>query len=74
MIQTNLRHLIKYASTYLMMHPSDEDYCFNRLLLLMGLDDCGAEEPVPSVDGLIGPDSVLEPILADAVARGIIDE
>lgn len=74
MIQTNLRHLIKYASTYLMMHPSDEDYCFNRLLLLMGLDDCGAEEPVPSVDGLIGPDSVLEPILANAVARGIIDE
>ena len=74
MIQTYLKQLVNYAKSYLMLAPRDEYYIFNRLLFLLNLDDCGADEPVPSVDGMTGPDAILEPILADALQRGIIDE
>ncbi len=74
MIQTNLRQLVNYAKAYLMLDPRDEYYIFNRLLLLLNLDDCGPVEPVPSVDGMTGPDDVLAPIAEYAVTNGIIDE
>lgn len=74
MIQTNLRQLINYAKTYLMLPRADEEYTFNRLLLLLGLDDCGAEETLPSVEGMTGPDAVLAPILEYAVTNGIIEQ
>lgn len=74
MIQTDLRQLVAYAKKYLLLAKGDEAYIFNRLLLLLNLDDCGADEAVPSVDGLTGPDSVLAPILEYAIANGIIEE
>ncbi len=74
MIQTHLKQLISYAKAYLMLSPRDEYYIFNRLLLLLGLEDCGNEEPVPSVEGMMGPDEILVPILEYALAEGIIDE
>ena len=74
MIQTVLKQLIQYAKAYLMLHPSDEIYLFNRLLALLQLEDCGAEEPVPSVEGLTGPDEILAPILEYALANGVILE
>jgi len=74
MIQTNLRQLVEYAKAYCMLPKADEYYTFNRLLLLLNLDDCGADEPVPSVEGMTGPDAVLEPILAYALEQGLIGE
>ena len=74
MIQTHLRRLIRYAGTYLNLAKADETYCFNRLLFLLGLDDCGADEPVPGVEGLTGPDEVIAPILDYAVRQGLIGE
>ena len=74
MIQTSLKRLIQYAKTYLMLNDQDEYYTFNRLLFLLQLDDCGAEEEIPSVEGLQGPDEILDPILEYALSHGIIDE
>ena len=74
MIQTYLKQLVHYAKAYLMLAPRDEYYIFNRLLFLLNLDDCGAEESIPSVDGMTCPDDILAPILEYAVAHGIIEE
>ncbi len=74
MVQTYLRQLICYAKSYLMLSPADEDYCFNRLLLLLNLEDCGDSEPIPSVEGMTGPDEILAPILEYASANGLLEE
>lgn len=74
MIQTYLKQLIEYAKAYLLLDPRDEIYTFNRLLFLLGLDDCGAEEEIPSVEGMTGPDSILQPIVEYAVSHGLIEE
>ncbi|MBO5248620.1 MAG: UDP-glucose--hexose-1-phosphate uridylyltransferase [Clostridia bacterium] len=74
MIQTYLKQLIRYGEEYLMLPPRDRDYCFNRLLFLLGLDDCGPDAPIPSVEGMTGPDEVLSPILQYALEQGIIRE
>lgn len=74
MIQTYLRQLVRYASAYCLLPKEDEVYTFNRLLLLLRLDDCGAAEEVPSVEGMTGPDAILAPILAYAMEKKIIRE
>ena len=74
MIQTTLKQLISYAKAYCMLPKSDEAYTFNRLLFLLNFDDCGPAEEIPSVDGMTGPDAILEPILAYALEKGIITE
>ncbi len=74
MIQTCLKQLVNYAKAYLMLSPRDEYYIFNRLLFLLGLDDRGVDEPVPSVEGMTGPDDILAPILEYALQEKIIDE
>ncbi len=74
MIQTYLKQLIEYAKVYLLLDPRDEYYTFNRLLYLLGLDDCGESEAVPTVEGMTGPDEILAPIVAYALSQGIIEE
>ncbi|MBP3300623.1 MAG: galactose-1-phosphate uridylyltransferase [Clostridia bacterium] len=74
MIQTYLRQLVAYAKAYCMLPKADEYYTFNRLLLLLNLDDCGPEEPIPSVEGMTGPDAILAPIVEYALAEKIIAE
>ncbi len=74
MIQTYLRQLVAYAKAYLLLDPRDENYIFNRLLLLLNLSDCGPDAPVPSVEGMTGPDEILIPILEYALDNHIVDE
>ncbi len=74
MIHTYLKQLVNYAKKYLMLDLRDEYYIFNRLLFLLELDDCGADEPVPPVDGMTGPDDILSPILKYALEQGIIND
>ncbi len=74
MIQTYLKQLIQYAKAYLLLPERDEYYTFNRLLFLFQLDDCGSDEPVPSVEGLTGPDSILAPLVEYALQHNIIEE
>lgn len=68
-----VRQLTAYGERYLMLDPADRVYCRNRLLHLMKLTDPGAGA-VPSVEGMTGPDAILNPLLEDAVARGVIEE
>ena len=72
MIQTYLKQLVEYAKAYLMLDSRDEYYILNRLLFLLELEDCGIDEPVPSVAGMTGPDSILAPIVDYALSHGII--
>ncbi len=74
MIQTYLRQLVSYGKAYLLLDQRDEDYIFNRLLLLLNLSDCGPDAPVPPVEHLTCPDEILAPILAYALENGVIDE
>lgn len=74
MIQTDLRQLVEYAKVHLMLPAEDSEYTFNRLLLLLKLDDCGPDAPIPSVEGMTEPDAILLPIGDYAVSNGIIEE
>ena len=71
MIDQAIANLVRYAESTGLIAPEDRTWAVNSLLEVLKLDswtETPAQEELPSLD------QILEEILDDAFARGVLDE
>lgn len=75
MVDRAIRRFIEYGKERLQLSEEDGLYAYNEVLNLLGLDDPGEESKEgPAKGEEVGPSEVVQPLLEEAVKRGVTDE
>ena len=74
-ICSSIENLLQYAQSHLLLDDLDVLYVRNKLMAELKLEEyVQYETDVDAIDEMTCPDAVLEPIIAYAIANGIITE
>ena len=78
MLDKEITDLLTYAETHLMLDELDKARAARQIVRLLKLDSYSpvyeAEEGAVDIDALTAPNKLLEPLIANAVERGVVKQ